>query len=72
MAKLPDYYKVSVNGLTVKLDPIYEEMVEVVRCKECKHCREEFCFHEKWWNDDGFVAVRENDFCSYGERKEGE
>jgi hypothetical protein len=70
MAKLPDYYKVSVDGLTVKLDPTYEEMAEVVRCKDCKHYREGFCFCKNWWKDDGFTEVGETDFCSYGERKD--
>ena len=46
------------------------DVVPVVRCKDCKHRKEEFCFHENWWKDDGFTAVCENDFCSYGERKE--
>ena len=39
--------------------------VEVVRCKECKRFGDEgWCF----WRD---VAIKPDDFCSYGER-EGE
>ena len=49
--------------------------VEVVRCKDCKHCRNSvypFIDHTlrecKVWKS----ATREDDFCSYGERREGE
>ena len=45
--------------------------VEVVRCKDCKHCDPEnyHCDHPM-----GTAAPfrrRPDDFCSYGERKEG-
>ena len=75
MAKLPNYYKVRVDGLKVKLDPIYEEMAEVVRCKDCKYWNldgngysddESHCT-----NPDGLDNyAMADDFCSYGERKE--
>lgn len=53
------------------------DAVEVVRCKECRHCLvgvataqysngkqriENLCEKHKW-------SVRADDFCSYGERK---
>ena len=51
------------------------DAVEVVRCKDCKH-REE----SPWFDgyrcgnpDEGMasgVVLRDNDFCSYGERKD--
>ena len=49
---------------------------EPVRCKECKHYHEEtgfceehscFCKEDMDWN-----MFAEDDFCSYGERREGE
>ena len=48
------------------------DAVEVVRCRECKHCDPEnhHCDHHM-----GTVAPlrREpDDFCSYGERKDGD
>ena len=52
------------------------ELVEVVRCKDCKYCRvaswgERLCARKQ---TDGVYAelsnLREDDFCSYGERKE--
>ena len=47
------------------------DAVEVVRCRECKHCDPEthHCDHHM-----GTVAPlrrKPDDFCSYGERKEG-
>ena len=64
----------------------YEEdiapMVEVVRCKDCryydnKNCKEGFgyCMREQ---EDGFCydalhgVFKDNDYCSYGERKDGD
>ena len=47
------------------------DAVEVVRCRECKHCDPEthHCDHHM-----GTVAPlrrKPDDFCSYGERKDG-
>ena len=39
------------------------EMQEIVRCKECKYYKDEWCY----WRD---VEIRADDFCSYGERSE--
>lgn len=41
------------------------DMVEVVRCKDCKHRNPSGwkCLRDNLWHD-------MNDFCSYGERKE--
>lgn len=48
-----------------------EDAVEVVRCKDCKHsepCGESRqCLHPF-----GLNICDGNDFCSYGERREGE
>lgn len=55
---------------TVKRLPA-EDVVEVVRCKDCKHYHE----FEEYWDcrlSRGLSDVYPNDFCSYGERKEGE
>lgn len=44
------------------------DVVPVVRCKDCKYnVRTKKCL-----NPDSFFAVpKDDDFCSYGERKEG-
>ena len=47
-------------------DYLTHDMVEVVRCKDCKYNRGS----GKCLNPDSFFAVpKDNDFCSYGERK---
>jgi len=50
------------------------DAVEVVRCKDCIHAfvrygeNECYCGHPDGLND----RLRPDDFCSYGERREGE
>ena len=49
------------------------DAVAVVRCRDCKYsyCNK-YCTNEQW-KDDGCatVTIEADDFCSYGERKEG-
>lgn len=44
------------------------DVVPVVRCKDCK-----LCDCNTWWCDRGYIAtkVKPDDFCSYGERRDG-
>lgn len=49
------------------------DVVEVVRCKDCKYLNSDIAMGEwegscRYWNTH---SVMLNDFCSYGERKEG-
>jgi hypothetical protein len=57
------------------------EIVEVVRCKDCKHWLNEgydpiinrhfgSCTCEYWEHPTEYFETAENDYCSYGERKE--
>ena len=52
------------------------DFVEVVRCKDCKHCCLDLSgrdAHLCMRKEVGFVVRRKlDDFCSYGERREGE
>ena len=56
-----------------------EDVVEVVRCKDCKWYKEskllatnKFCFRLKDRNGDRVgYNFAPDDFCSYGERKDG-
>ena len=45
------------------------DVVPVVRCKDCKHYDGDFCNSHQWWNDDSFITVDDDDYCSYGERR---
>ena len=49
------------------------EVIQVVRCRECKHRGTDDCiFHIKGKPaDEELLRKLDNDFCSYGERKEG-
>ena len=63
-------YSESDIGYMIRNRPSVDA-VEVVRCRECKHCDPEthHCDHHM-----GTVAPlrrKPDDFCSYGERKEG-
>ena len=49
---------------------IANDVVEVVRCKDCKHLMFSDCYGECKRGYMGIVKPR--DFCSYGERKDNE
>lgn len=64
------YHLTNYTTLILREAPTVDA-VEVVRCRECKHCDPEthHCDHHM-----GTVAPlrrKPDDFCSYGERKEG-
>lgn len=43
-----------------------DDLVQVVRCKDCKYYATESCPMVEW----SFEATDPNGFCNYGERKE--
>lgn len=47
----------------------YSERVEIVKCKDCKYLMFSDCYGECAQTHMGIVSP--NDFCSYGERKDG-
>ena len=54
-----------------------DAMDELVRCKDCKYYNErnEDCDHPALWGEycsDFGLHMKPDDFCSYGERREGE
>lgn len=50
------------------------DVVEVVRCKDCKHYEAHQPIHKKVCekNDGHLIPANPDDFCSYGERKDDE
>ena len=53
------------------------DVVEVVWCKGCKHCKKhptsdkvKMCTNEQQWVTECYPLVHDYDYCSYGERKE--
>lgn len=68
-----------IEGVLEDVEPA--DVVQVVRCKDCKHvhCRIYHgwqepiytCTHlRSRWNADNDLEVNPDNFCSYGERKE--
>ena len=45
------------------------DVVEVVRCKDCKHCVEDIICEGVVYCNEHHKGMRENDYCSYGERR---
>ena len=62
----------AVSTIDILAAPIVD-VVEIVRCWECKHRGTDDCiFHIKGEPADEELLLKlDNDFCSYGERKEG-
>lgn len=55
------------------------DVVEVVRCRDCKYYKNgkhftdiKFCQRLPYYAEKGGLNTADNDYCSYGERKEGE
>lgn len=58
-------FRVQFLGTVLKVEPA--DVVQVVRCRDCKYNTST----HKCLNPDSFFLVpKDNDFCSYGERKE--
>jgi hypothetical protein len=47
------------------------DVVEVVRCRDCKFRLDRVCDCDQWANDDFATYIDENDFCSYGAKMDG-
>ena len=48
------------------------DAVEVIRCRECKHCDPENHHCDHPMSTSAPLSRKPDDFCSYGERKEGD
>lgn len=57
--------------ITAVVEAHAADVVEVVRCKDCIYYKANSCFNRQWDFESSteIPLVRENDFCSYGERK---
>ena len=67
-----EFWDEAVLASDIKNAPTVDA-VEVVRCRDCKHRGTDYCiFHIKGEPaDEELLRKLDNDFCSYGERKEG-
>lgn len=65
----PEHYTALVNQLITKQPTA--DVVEVVRCKDCKYWNNGYCEGIPFCGDDAsYIETQETDFCSYGERKD--
>ena len=71
MYKTREAFQKYFPGGYVKRDSVeLAEYNEVVRCKDCKHFGGHGACHYHAADENGTpIFVRENDFCSYGERR---
>lgn len=60
----------SYEQTILKLSLNKADVVEVVRCNDCKHGQSYNMFGSRYCLKHNDVAVRDNDFCSYGERED--
>ena len=74
------YSSFSLNTVFHYLSEVFDiadvptvDAVEVVRCKDCKHYEDhKRKIYENCVRDGRFTPMKPDDFCSYGERREGE
>lgn len=69
---MPDDGNYPINAKAVMM-AITDATDAVIRCKDCKYCNPfGECSHPMLCSDDSqaYVQVSENDFCSFGDRKE--
>ena len=68
LKNLPDDlpYKASVKRVLIQAPT--EDVVKVVRCRDCRHS--EICPDALLWCNEHNRIISEENFCSYGERKE--
>ena len=66
----PGVYEHSVYGKAALL--LEKDAVEVVRCRECKHCDPENYHCDHPMGTAAPLKRKPDDFCSYGERKDGD
>ena len=73
---IKDFYEIDAPMIAGAIERCLQKLecqpsvdaVEVVRCKDCHWRNRNCCMHPT----DGMNVTQDNDFCSYGERREGE
>lgn len=48
---------------------ITDDVVPVVRCRDCKKFKTKYCAVDVWHEDITIFKATENDFCSFGKRR---
>ena len=67
----PNAYHLTNYATLILREAPTVDAVEVVRCRECKHCDPENHHCDHHMGTAAPLRRKPDDFCSYGERKEG-
>ena len=67
----PNAYHLTNYATLILREAPTVDAVEVVRCRECKHCDPENYHCDHPMSTSAPLSRKPDDFCSYGERKEG-
>ena len=67
----PNAYHLTNYAMLILREAPTVDAVEVVRCRECKHCDPENYHCDHPMGTAAPLKRKPDDFCSYGERKEG-
>ena len=67
----PNAYHLTNYATLILREAPTVDAVEVVRCRECKHCDPENYHCDHPMGTAAPLKRKPDDFCSYGERKEG-
>ena len=70
----PNAYHLTNYATLILREAPTVDAVEVVRCKDCKYywLPQGFCTHDRHEHQTAAIWQEDDDFCSYGERREGE
>ena len=68
----PNAYHLTTYATLILREAPTVDAVEVVRCRECKHCDPENGHCDHPMGTAAPLKRKPDDFCSYGERKEGD
>lgn len=67
----PNAYHLTNYATLILREAPTVDAVEVVRCRECKHCDPENHHCDHPMSTAAPLSRKPDDFCSYGKRKEG-
>lgn len=69
LRKSKGYVLAIVNTKTGEYEPVYRDVIEVSRCKDCNYFKSKLKTHYGFCACH-FMEVIDNDYCSAAERKE--
>lgn len=68
----PNAYHLTNYATLILREAPTVDAVEVIRCRECKHCDPENHHCDHYMGTAAPLRRKPDDFCSYGERKDGD